>query len=367
MAQPVRARRRDRRRRPHRARGPARPHRRDPGASDGGRALRAGLPDPPSRDAPGRARACTWSPTGAGSRSGGADASRRDCAALERWLDDAIDAGVDADSDPRARPRCRGRSAPASRRGRRRARAGRSTPMLVNDRADVALRSRRRRRAPARRRAARATACARSAPPAGSSGDRSIGRRRRAGDGGADYLLFGTVFPSASKPAGAPVAGLDGAPAAAAAARDAGAGDRRDRRRTRARGVCRRRAPPASRPSACSCPPGRSGPARWGPARAVRDASGRDATTAATSTGRVPPSVMIGSRRHGSSARAKQRGVSLREIAAATKIAVARSRRSSATTSRGCRAASSAARSSAPTRGGRSRSRSDRRTSSSSR
>lgn len=33
-------------------------------------------------------------------------------------------------------------------------------------------------------------------------------------DGGYDYLLFGTVFPSAGKPAGHPVAGLDGLAAA---------------------------------------------------------------------------------------------------------------------------------------------------------
>lgn len=39
---------------------------------------------------------------------------------------------------------------------------------------------------------------------------------RAVADGGCDYLMFGTVFPSPSKPAGHPVAGLDGLRAACA-------------------------------------------------------------------------------------------------------------------------------------------------------
>jgi len=39
---------------------------------------------------------------------------------------------------------------------------------------------------------------------------------RAVADGGCDYLLFGTVFPSSGKPEGHPVAGLDGLRAACA-------------------------------------------------------------------------------------------------------------------------------------------------------
>jgi len=39
---------------------------------------------------------------------------------------------------------------------------------------------------------------------------------RAVADGGCDYLLFGTVFPSPGKPEGHPVAGLDGLRAACA-------------------------------------------------------------------------------------------------------------------------------------------------------
>lgn len=98
--------------------------------------------------------------------------------------------------------------------------AGTAARILVNDRLDVAL-------------AAEAdgvhlkaeslpTALARRIVPAGFLVGRSVhdaGEARQAEAEGADYLVFGTVFPSGSKPAGHPAAGLEALAAVTAAAR----------------------------------------------------------------------------------------------------------------------------------------------------
>ena len=59
-----------------------------------------------------------------------------------------------------------------------------------------------------------------------------------AADGGCDYLVFGTVFESRSKPAGHPVAGLDALAEVCAAVSAAGPGDRRHHRRRGCRTSC---------------------------------------------------------------------------------------------------------------------------------
>jgi thiazole tautomerase (transcriptional regulator TenI) len=85
------------------------------------------------------------------------------------------------------------------------------TLVVVNDRPDVAV------AAGADGVHLRSSAMAASrvraiAPPAfvvGRSVHSATEAREAAADGGADYLIFGTVFPSASKPAGHPTAGVE--------------------------------------------------------------------------------------------------------------------------------------------------------------
>jgi thiamine-phosphate pyrophosphorylase len=125
--------------------------------------------------------------------------------ALERFLDEAIAAAVDViqirERDLDVRP-LTGLAARVHARAR-----GAGARVLVSDRADVAW-------------AAGADGVhlrADSVPAArvrGLSAGWTIGRSVHERDEassvtGADYLLFGTVFPSASKPAAWPVAGLD--------------------------------------------------------------------------------------------------------------------------------------------------------------
>jgi len=137
-------------------------------------------------------------------------------AGLERWLDDAIDAGVDL-------IQIRERDLPASvlaacaARVLARARQGR-TRVAVNDRVDVAL-------------AVGAdgvhlpesglpVAAVRALAPPGWTVGRSVHAVSEAAaeaHAGATYLLFGTVFPSTSKPPDAPVQGLKRLQAAVAA------------------------------------------------------------------------------------------------------------------------------------------------------
>lgn len=123
---------------------------------------------------------------------------------LERWLDEAIDAAVDAvqiresDLDPAV-------LRPLATRVAARAR-GRSTLILVNDRADVAVAAE-----------AGGVHLRGTGPPVERMRrlhaapwivGRSIHRPAEAGlHRGADYLLFGTVFASDSKPQGAHAAG----------------------------------------------------------------------------------------------------------------------------------------------------------------
>jgi thiamine-phosphate pyrophosphorylase len=97
------------------------------------------------------------------------------------------------------------------------------TRVLVNDRADIALACGaagvhlRTDSAPASRVRALAAFAAGAASAALASDGFLIGRSvhtleeidAAVTDGGCDYLLFGTVFPSAGKPAGHPVAGID--------------------------------------------------------------------------------------------------------------------------------------------------------------
>jgi thiamine-phosphate pyrophosphorylase len=96
--------------------------------------------------------------------------------------------------------------------------AGTSTRVMVNDRADVAIAAGaagvhlRGDSVPASR--------LRTTVPEGFLIGRSVHSLAdvdaAAADGGCDYLLFGTVFPSAGKPDGHPVAGLDALRAACA-------------------------------------------------------------------------------------------------------------------------------------------------------
>lgn len=131
---------------------------------------------------------------------------REEIAALDTWLDEAIDAGVDLiqirERDLDARPL---RQLVASVVARTRTTR---TRVLVNDRADVA-------------RVANADGVHLPAAGLPVSDVRyleprwTIGRSIHEADlssieTAADYLMFGTVFPSASKPAGSPVAGLEG-------------------------------------------------------------------------------------------------------------------------------------------------------------
>jgi thiamine-phosphate pyrophosphorylase len=136
--------------------------------------------------------------------SPGARSLRDEILALERFLDEALEAAVDViqlrERDLEARVL-------ASLVVGVRARAhGTATRVLVNDRADVALATD----------ADGVHLRADGLPTAGVRALRSgwtIGRsvhphnELRDSDG-ADYLLFGTVFPSASKPEDSPVAGV---------------------------------------------------------------------------------------------------------------------------------------------------------------
>jgi thiamine-phosphate diphosphorylase len=131
---------------------------------------------------------------------------RAELAALEAMIDDAIDAGVDV-------VQVRERDLPAGvllglvSRLRSRAASG-STRVIVNDRSDVAA-------------AAGADGVhlpshgvsavrLRRIEPAWVLGRSIHGAERPADCAACDYLLYGTVFPSASKSSGSPVAGLDG-------------------------------------------------------------------------------------------------------------------------------------------------------------
>jgi thiamine-phosphate pyrophosphorylase len=124
---------------------------------------------------------------------------------LERFLDDAIGAAVDV-IQIRERDLDTGRLAGLVGRVQARAREA-GVRLLVNDRADVAL---------------AAAADGVHLPANGLPVPRvralnarwTIGRSLHAGDAGADlvgadYVLFGTTFPSASKPPAWRVAGLD--------------------------------------------------------------------------------------------------------------------------------------------------------------
>lgn len=125
--------------------------------------------------------------------------------ALERFLVDAIDAGVDA-IQIREPDLDAGLLLDVTRAAVRHA-AGTPTRVLVNERADVA-------------RAADAAGV--HLPAAGMRADRiraldarwMVGRSTHAGgavdDTALDYVMFGTVFPSESKPTQASVAGIPG-------------------------------------------------------------------------------------------------------------------------------------------------------------
>ena len=88
---------------------------------------------------------------------------------------------------------------------------GTGAVVLINDRPDIAAVSR---AAGVHLKSNAAPASAvRTVLPAGALVGRSVHgaaeARRVESDGGCDYLLFGTVFPTGSKPAGHPVAGVD--------------------------------------------------------------------------------------------------------------------------------------------------------------
>lgn len=131
---------------------------------------------------------------------------RDEIVALESLIDEAIDAGVDV---VQIRERDLDAGVLVALVGRVVSRAaGAATRVLVNERADVA---------------AAAGAAGVHLPATGMWATRvrsidpawTIGRSIHAGDAPSDrsaldYVLFGTVFPSESKTAGEPVAGLDG-------------------------------------------------------------------------------------------------------------------------------------------------------------
>jgi thiamine-phosphate pyrophosphorylase len=144
--------------------------------------------------------------------------TRDEIAALESWLDDAIDAGVDViqlrERDLDGRP-----LADLTRRLSDRARRT-GTRILVNDRADVALAA-----------GARGVHLRADGPPVDrvrrlGPSDWIVGRSAHsaaeaasASAGGADYVLFGTMFSGGTKTAPRQLAGLDRLRDAAAASR----------------------------------------------------------------------------------------------------------------------------------------------------
>ncbi len=158
-------------------------------------------------------RPCIYLVTDRRRLAGGARTSQDEVVALERVLDAAIDAAVDA---IQIRERDVAARALADLVTRVHARArGAGTRVLVSDRADVAL---------------AAGADGVHLPADGLPAARArifaprwvIGRSAHAGDelsdvADADYVLFGTVFPTASKPTAWRVAGLDAFGAFAAA------------------------------------------------------------------------------------------------------------------------------------------------------
>ena len=139
--------------------------------------------------------------------SPGARTPAAEIADLERWLDVAIDAGIDA---VQIRERDLGASALAGLASRVIARA-RPTPtmVLMNARADVALAA----RADGvhlRGDGPRVEAVRALGPPTWIVGRSVHPVEPLDVHQSADYLLFGTVFSGGSKPADAPVAGLEG-------------------------------------------------------------------------------------------------------------------------------------------------------------
>ena len=115
--------------------------------------------------------------------------------------------------------------------------------LLVNDRIDVALAA----RADGVHLPGRAvsSAAVRAIVPDGFLVGRSVHSAAEAieaaRDGGCDYLVFGSVFESASKPAGHAVAGLDALARVCAVRPAAGSGDWRHHHGARARGRAGRR------------------------------------------------------------------------------------------------------------------------------
>lgn len=139
---------------------------------------------------------------------------RDELAALERWLEEALDARVDV-VQVRERDLEAGTAKTLAARVTGQAR-GRDTAVLVNDRADVAMAA-----------GAHGVHLRGDGPPVdrvrqlGGRGwlvGRSVHSRDEAvAHRAADYLLFGTVFPGGSKPTGAPLAGLEALRAAVSA------------------------------------------------------------------------------------------------------------------------------------------------------
>lgn len=137
---------------------------------------------------------------------------RDELANLERQLDAAIAAGVDM---IQIRERDLDSATLRVLAARLVARAAAATRVIVNDRADVA-------RAVGAagvhlRASGPPAADVRTMGPAGWVVGRSVHAADEAPMAGADYLMFGTVFASRSKPPDAPVGGVDGLRAAAAA------------------------------------------------------------------------------------------------------------------------------------------------------
>ncbi|HYN05782.1 MAG TPA: thiamine phosphate synthase [Vicinamibacterales bacterium] len=138
----------------------------------------------------------------------GARTARDEVAALQSWLEEAIEAGVDViqlrESDLDSRP-----LADLTRRLSERA-TGTRTRVLVNDRTDVALAA-----------GAHGVHLRGNGPPvdrvrplgpAGWTVGRSVhsaGEARSASEAGADYVLFGTMFAGGTKVAPQQLAGLD--------------------------------------------------------------------------------------------------------------------------------------------------------------